>query len=198
MKKIGRNGRIGQIVLGLAMAVVATCLCLAETKRDADATADGAAINFGALPGESGLTAISAVAGADNASVDVYVRVGSPIYPTSSGTTNMQVVQASVAITNGDEVIVQHSDGTVQYTTCNNATPTNCALSAALSPAWTNGLKVYEIQQISSFDCGVTNDRGNKCSVVYTGNPLVRIPSDSPCRVVLDSGSNNVLSVTRQ
>lgn len=196
--KIGRNGRIGQIVLGLAMAVVTTCLCLAETKRDADATADGAAINFGALPGESGLTAISAVAGADNASVDVYVRTGSPITPTSGGTTNMQVAQASVAISNGDEVVVQHVNGTVQYTTCNNATTTNLALSAALSPAWAAGLKIYEIERVASFDCGVTNDRGNKCSVVYTGNPLVRIPADSPCRAVLNSGTNNVLSATRE
>lgn len=178
-----------------ALVLLLAVICQAETKYGAGVTAAGVGINFAASQGERDLTAISAIAGANNETVDVYLRNGNACTPTESGTTNMQVVNVGAAITNGDTVILQHTDGTAQYATVAVGSTTNIALTSALSPAWTNGLRVYEVAVAGKIPMGQTNTDGI-ASLNVNGNPLIRIPGDSPCRLFMDSATNNYLTAT--
>lgn len=180
-----------------ALVFLLAVICQAESKYAAGVTAAGVRVNLGSQPGEWGITAISAIAGADDETVDVYVRTGSKVIPTAGGTTNMQCVNTGGAITNSDVVIGEHSDGTLQYLTVAAASTTNIAFTAALSPAWTNGFTIFELAQVAAFPVGQTNARGDKASTTLTGSPLVRVPADSPASVFMNSATNNYLTVTR-
>jgi len=124
----------------------------------------------------------------------------SPYYPTTAATSGATVVWAAntgIAMTNGDHVVYQHSNGTVLKTTVASATATNVTLATGLTLAGATGDRLYdlEIGWVQVVGENLTAAGTNKVGTT-TGDPLYVTRNDSPLYVQVNSETNSSVGVT--
>jgi len=184
-------------------AVMFACLAgfvMAQSKYASGATAAGAAVNFKAKSAGWTVKAISAECGANDKDIELYARKEQAYNPqavSAYSSKTCTVVNTGVNITNSDLVVYQHVDGNLDYTTVSSATATQIVLTDAITGSYASGDKIYEIGQIGNINAGITNVSG-VASVVEHDAVLIVTPKDSPLRVLMDGGTNNVVTVTAE
>jgi hypothetical protein len=156
-------------------------------------------VTFGPSPSAWKITGIHAKGDTNLAAVAIYARTSTTrrYAPTETPTNGQTVIAvANLAYTtdlnkmsNADHVVYAHADGTLLKTTLSAASTGTVTLATALTKAGAAGDAIYEIKQAFQIEVGTT-------ALNQYGGHVFAVPWDSPCYVLLSSGTNATLGVT--
>ena len=191
------------MIAGLVLAVIGVGnVWAALTKTDSDAAAPGATseVCFAATDTKLVVKSIFAKSGTAGDTLVLYAK-------DYDDTLNPYTVSAATAagthvpignsgtypnmVTNGDHVVLQWADGTVQHTMCSGRTATSATITATSSKALATTTKLYKMEAAGTITIGST-------AWNEAGPALYATPSDSPLYILATGTNANTLVVTAE
>lgn len=192
------------------VAIAGVCLCVAGlvevwgalTKSDSDAAAPGATseVLFASTDAKLVVKSIFAKSGTAGDTLVLYARDADDTlnpYTISEATaagTHVPIGNSGTypnMVTNGDHVVLQWADGTVQHTMCNGRTATSATITATSSKALAVTTKLYKMEAAGTITIGST-------AWNESGPALYATPSDSPLYILATGTNANTLVVTAE
>jgi hypothetical protein len=173
------------------------------TKVDSDAAAAGATseVVFGARDGQLVVKSLYAKSGAATDTLALYVRntadATNPytVTATTEGTNIVLITNPAVSgghsVTNGDVVVLQWPDGTVQKAAVTASSATSATITPASVKAIATGTKLYDLSSAGTILIGST-------AFSQSGDAIYATPVNSPLWIQATGTNGNYLIVTVQ